>query len=285
MKLPTSGPIQSEYQDPSNFYKVKERTGESPIGVNYKDEVTNNEGKPVQSEPEEELRITKLEDPDGLIKKAKNYKGFPIKRSRLPMAIVCHWTAAPGQKMFDENFNNFSTIKWMIFTRDTPASYNMAISETGEIIEMVDPEYIAFHCGSTEYTKFANKFFGETICPSYKHTKDHMHPTSPNLVTIGICMAHKDWEGRMTDECYKSAVKAFAYCFNRYANHLDTYNSLIRHSDITPLKKIPCPRWFFDHPDDFHKFIDDVHKQRLEWRKKYERGYPTINYKIVRVEK
>lgn len=160
-------------------------------------------------------------------------------------AIVNHWTAAPGQ-------DAIVTIKYCLFT--TKHAYHYFVDRDGTIYQFTPFPIRADHCGANVYTQPAITRF-KKYCP----TTDHRvipHKNTPNNVTLGICTAVEDDDGRMTDECYRSLVLINAYSINNFNPNLDPLNDVILHSFFTSEKE--CHKWFVRNPDKFIKFKQDI---------------------------
>jgi hypothetical protein len=260
----------------------------------------------VTSEEKEILKIFKLDDSDGKIPKRIS------SNTKMPMilnnvrAIVIHHTEAPGQKMIEE------TLPWMI--KRGGASYHHVITEEGKIVEMVSPEAQVNHTGATKYTRFATEYFGDTTCPPFEHSPTTPHLSSPNVCTIGVCVAVIDKEFNINDLIYNSLVRDLAYLFNRYAPGLSPIKgreidlpipgeegfvtkgkrdaNLLRHSDISDTKAVKCPAIFFKDPSFFHRLQHDVNALSRKWLATYidkddngtkiKRGYPELHIETIK---
>lgn len=159
-------------------------------------------------------------------------------------AIVLHWDASKGIAELDTLW------KWMNrrgeamrADGETAPYYHYLVSHQN-ILQTTEHTHRAIHCGHRTYRKKAKEFFGDRVCSS----KD-----SPNNHTLGVCMLHDVADtGGYHSDTLETAIELLASLCVEYS--LDPLTQLIRHSDITNEKDIPCPRAFFeddDDPDDY----------------------------------
>jgi len=162
-------------------------------------------------------------------------------------AIVNHWTAAPGQSAF-------ITMHYCIFV--TGNAYHYFVDRDGMIYEFIKYPHRANHCGANVYTTKARERF-----PRYCPPTDHRiipHNNTPNNITLGICTAVEDEEGRMTPECYNSLVLINARSAVKYGKDLNIDDDIILHSFFTDKKQ--CHKYFVLFPEEFIAF-----KQRVKY--------------------
>jgi hypothetical protein len=249
--------------------------------INIIKEKDNNMNEPIKDEAikekEEILKIISINDEKDIVPKRRSSttgKSIPLDNIK---ALVVHWTAAPGQKMLEE------TIPWMIYQKKE-SSYNYAITEKGEIVEMCKPPNCSIHAGAVQYTRFATEYFGSLICPTYIHTKDHPHLYSPNSCTLSLCMAILK-DKTITDTIFQSLITCAAYMYNKYTTALEPIDNTVRHSDLTDQKAEKCPYPFFNDENMYHRFKDEVEKKRTRWLANYPgRGYPTLDITTIELE-
>ena len=151
-------------------------------------------------------------------------------------AIVIHWTANPK---LDEkgNKNYFESLK--LGTTKTYGSSHYIIGQSGNVIQCIPENEVAYHCGSScndpvsqkPYTDFARKKVGVDMKPS------------PNFYTIGIELCPLDIIGKFDDKTISSAVDLCAEICKRYGL---TESDIITHNMIVGWKD--CPRWWVTHP-------------------------------------
>lgn len=154
------------------------------------------------------------------------------------LGLVVHWTADPGATAQNERdyFNSLAK-QPEGNPSDRSASAQYAIGMEGEIIEMIPPDEVAYHCGAKSY----KKTFG---------------PRSPNNYTIGIECCIPDATGKLTEETYASLVSLLKKLL---ADHPNLSSADIwRHFDITGKD---CPKWYVDYPSDWDKLKEDVDGQ------------------------
>jgi N-acetyl-anhydromuramyl-L-alanine amidase AmpD len=155
-------------------------------------------------------------------------------------AIVIHWDASRGIPDIDFLW------KWMdkrgVSMRadgQTAPYYHYLVSHQ-KVINSMEKQFRAIHCGHRTYRKKAKEFFGERVCSSLD---------SPNNYTIGVCMLHDvEGTGGYHADTMETAVELLAWLCSEYS--LDPYTQILRHSDITNEKAVPCPKAFFEDDDD-----------------------------------
>lgn len=151
-------------------------------------------------------------------------------------AIVIHW---PGPKKTIDGYRTQDiTYLWKWMNDNTTRSYHFLVSQE-KVIQCRDTRYRSIHCGHVSYRKKAKDFFGGNICSA---------KNSPNNYTIAVCMLHDFETGGYGTKTIDTAVDLLAHlCID---NNLDPGTELLRHSDITNEKKVPCPLGFFEDDDD-----------------------------------
>ena len=148
------------------------------------------------------------------------------------LAIVVHW---PGGDVPTLN----GLWEWM--NEKSKNSYHYLVSKS-TVLHTRDKDFRAIHCGHATYTDKARAYFGPTVCSLWD---------SPNNYTLGVCMLHDKPNGSYAADTMESAIELLAALCSEY--QLDPLKNLLRHSDITDEKAIPCPKAFFeddDNPDD-----------------------------------
>jgi N-acetylmuramoyl-L-alanine amidase len=167
----------------------------------------------------------------------KNIFSRPGKALTEVRGIVLHWVANPGTSAL-ANRNYFENLSKQS-TGDSAARYASAhfiIGIDGEIIQCVPTSEMAYHVGAKIYKPDAISALGHY----------------PNNCTLGIELCHPDATGAFTKATLGAAVelcKTLAAQFNLYQCNFWT------HYEITG--KL-CPKWFVEHPDDFHFFKTQV---------------------------
>lgn len=163
----------------------------------------------------------------------------PSKRLNKVKGIVVHWVAAPMQKAIN-------TWSWFEKRKSGTRGYGSAhfiVGQEGEVLQCMPLDEMAYHVGSKTYTKDALNNLS-----SY-----------PNNCTIGIEMAHVDWDGRFGEKTYKTTVNLVAELLNKYNLTID---DIYTHHGVVGWKD--CPRWFVSNPDEFKRFKQDVHKELIK---------------------
>ena len=155
-------------------------------------------------------------------------------------AIIVHW---PGGDVVGID----ALWKWM--NEKSKNSYHFFVSKE-RTMHLRDLSLRAIHCGHSKYTEKAKDYFGERTCSNLD---------SPNNYTIGVCMLHDRENGSYEASTMETAVELLsALC---YEYNLDPQAALLRHSDLTDEKRIPCPRGFFEEGED----PDDLWTEFKEW--------------------
>jgi hypothetical protein len=239
----------------------------------------------------EELKLYVVEDKNDNIPKLKTKEGVsrPLENIK---AVVIHDTEAPRQSMLDV------TIPWLVHNYGrTGQSFHYAVTETGELVEILPPNLCAIAVGSLKYTRFATDYFGDTVCPRYRHTKETPHFDSPNSCTVNLLIPMLDEAGSIDEPIHRGIVKILAYIFNRYCDYLTAaaleeqgLANLLRVGDIVESKSpkgsyIPNPHIFYKKEDFFHRTKVEVEKLRAKWAEKYPTTrLPQINKTIIAVK-
>ena len=151
-------------------------------------------------------------------------------------AIVIHWTAAPKAPAINiRNYFNTRTGSY--------GSAHFIISQDGEVMQVLDENFIGYHCGGSHYTETAKEIFGAYACSK---------KSSPNYYSYGIELCHDDWTGEFSEATLKSCVELVRYLREEYA-----IKHVIRHHDVTGKD---CPKYFVNNPqkwEEFKKSIDE----------------------------
>lgn len=134
--------------------------------------------------------------------------------------IVIHYVGNPGSSAV-ANRNYFENLKT---THKTYASSHYVVGLSGEIIQCIPEDEVAFHAGSY----------------------------SMNRKSIGIETCHPDVTGKFSDVTYNSLVELCADICKRYNLTID---NIIRHYDVTGKK---CPLYYVNNENDWIQFKNDV---------------------------
>lgn len=150
--------------------------------------------------------------------------------------LVIHWVGNPGTSAL---YNR----EYFELRKNGKHKYGSAhyiIGLGGEIVHCIPLTEMAYHVGSKSYTPYARDKFG-----SY-----------PNNCTIGIELCHTDWDGRHTPGTLDSAIDLCAGLCEYF--DLEPLDDITTHYAVT--QKL-CPKWFVEHPGEFEKFKQDVHRR------------------------
>jgi N-acetylmuramoyl-L-alanine amidase len=168
----------------------------------------------------------------------------PGKKLTPVLGLVVHWVENPGTTAL-QNRNYFEGLKNQSLNnpKATFASAHFIVNLSGEIIQCLPLDEMAYHVGAKTYTPEAVSRLGHY----------------PNNCTIGIEFCHPQRDGKFTPETWISAVELAAYLTRQFG--LDPLKDIWRHHDIT-LKD--CPKYFVEHPEAFERFKLDVDIARGE---------------------
>ncbi len=163
-----------------------------------------------------------------MTKKIKLFNRAEYRKLKDIMAIVVHWDGG-GVSDID------SLWKWM--DEKSKNSYHYLVSKE-RIIQTRDTTLRAIHCGHKTYTDKAVNFFGANVCSS---------TNSPNNYTLGVCMLHDSYGGVYYTSTMDTAIKLISDLCIEF--DIDPATQLLRHSDITDEKEVPCPIGFYTEDD------------------------------------
>ncbi|MDR2607580.1 MAG: N-acetylmuramoyl-L-alanine amidase [Treponema sp.] len=153
-------------------------------------------------------------------------------------ALVVHWTGNP-RTTAKQNRDYFESIK-MQSLNDASARYASAhfiVGISGEVIQCLPSDELAYHVGAKSYTPEALGCLG----------------TYPNNCTVGIELCHREADGRFSTETLLAAKELCALLCVQFG--LSPVKDIWRHFDITGKD---CPKWFVNHPEEFESFKDIV---------------------------
>jgi N-acetylmuramoyl-L-alanine amidase len=157
-------------------------------------------------------------------------------------AVVMHWVASPGSSAnaISKYFARLRNQDPNDQQADRYASAHYIVGISGEVLQVIPEDEMAYHCGSMTYTQKAKNSFG-----IYASSKK-----SPNQITIGVELCHPFDNGEFAGDTLTSAVNLVADICLR--NHLDPIHDIWRHFDVVGWKK--CPLWWVDHEIEFEDF-------------------------------
>jgi N-acetylmuramoyl-L-alanine amidase len=151
-------------------------------------------------------------------------------------ALVVHWTGNAGSTA-KQNRDYFENLKKQDPAGDQRklrwASAHFIIGLSGEIIQCIPCEEMAYHVGAKTYMPDALAYLGHY----------------PNNRTIGIELCHPSADGRFTAATLDAGAELCALLAARYS--LDPEADIWTHYGVTGKH---CPRWFVEHPGDFEAF-------------------------------
>jgi len=149
-------------------------------------------------------------------------------------ALVIHWVGNAGSSAL-QNRNYFESLKNQsldnLNTRYASAHFIVGIS--GEVVQCIPCEEMAFHVGAKSYTPDAVEKLGRY----------------PNDCTIGIELCHPLDDGRFSAETLRTAAELCALLCIQF--DLDPVRDIWTHYGITGKN---CPKWFIDYPEKFDDF-------------------------------
>lgn len=164
----------------------------------------------------------------------------PGRKLKEVLGIVIHWTAAPKQ---DE---------WQVrefFERrkigaDGYGSAHYIIGQSGNVLQVLPLDEVAYHCGSETYTDEARQRYGK-YCDSN---------SSPNNCTIGVELCPVDAAGNFTTATISAAVEL---CVNLCLRTGLSADDITTHHDVVGWKN--CPKLWTEKPqllDAFRYSVD-----------------------------
>ncbi|MCT4660312.1 MAG: N-acetylmuramoyl-L-alanine amidase [Tissierellales bacterium] len=151
----------------------------------------------------------------------------PLKKIK---ALVIHWVANPNSSA-KANRNYFENRKGGNFSY---GSAHEIIDLDGDVMLVIPPNEMAYHVGSSKYTKDALARLSNY----------------PNDCTYGIECTHIDWDGNMTKETLETLANRCADLCRTY--DLNPITDIWTHKQVVGWKN--CPKYFVDHRDEFEAF-------------------------------
>jgi N-acetylmuramoyl-L-alanine amidase len=153
-------------------------------------------------------------------------------------ALVVHWVENPGSTA-QQNRNYFESLKKQSLSKagGRYASAHFIVGLSGEVVQCLPTEEMAYHVGAKTYTAKAISELGHY----------------PNNCTIGIELCHPRPEGWFTYDTWTSAQELCALLCIQCS--LDPAWDIWRHYDVT---RKNCPKYFVDNPGEFESFKQGV---------------------------
>lgn len=164
--------------------------------------------------------------------------GQPIIRHEY---ISLHWFANPGTSA------KFNRDYWESRKHgDRGYGGGHFAVDASQVLCCIPTEEIAYHLGSSKgYSQWTESAIG---------TGKHEGVSLPNWYTIGVEMAHENWEGEINEETWNNAVELVARLCERF--NRDPFRDIITHNIVVGWKE--CPRWMVTHPGELQRFQLDV---------------------------
>jgi N-acetylmuramoyl-L-alanine amidase len=162
----------------------------------------------------------------------------PGKRLSDVKALVIHWTGNAGSSA-KQNRDYFQSLGGQSLDHASAryASAHFIVGISGEAVQCIPSEEMAYHAGAKKYLPEALGRLGHY----------------PNNCTIGIELCHPEPDGRFALETLNAATELCALlCVQTGLNPL---SDIWRHYDITGKD---CPRWFVERPEAFEEFKRSV---------------------------
>jgi len=165
----------------------------------------------------------------------------PGKKLSTVRGIVIHWvanrnsTAAANRNFFESRKNG---------TRGYGSAHEI-IDLNGDVVVCIPENEMAFHVGSPN--------------PYTKEALDYLS-AYPNNCTYGIECTHIAYDGKMSDETYKTLVDRCADLIMAFGLE-ESERPLWLHKEVVGWKD--CHRWFVEHPAEWRDFKKKV-KERVE---------------------
>jgi N-acetylmuramoyl-L-alanine amidase len=162
----------------------------------------------------------------------------PGKKLDKVKALVIHWVANAGSTA-KQNRDYFESLMHQSLNHASSrfASAHFIVGTSGEAIQCIPGEEMAYHAGAKTYTPEALGRLGHY----------------PNNCTIGIELCHPDAGGRFSVETLQTTAELCALLCIQYG--LDPFQDIWTHHGITGKN---CPKWFVDHPEKLESFKQDV---------------------------
>lgn len=147
--------------------------------------------------------------------------------------LVWHWVANPMTSP-EHNRNFFESRK---NGKDGYGSAHYIIGIDGSIVQCIPDDEMAYHVGALQYKESAIQKFGPY----------------PNIVTIGIELCHKTWEGDFTQETLTSLIELSIDLCKKYV--LVPSEDIWRHYDITGKD---CPKYFVNNFAEYKEVKNNI---------------------------
>jgi N-acetylmuramoyl-L-alanine amidase len=162
----------------------------------------------------------------------------PGKKLEGVKALVIHWVANAGSTA-KQNRDYFESLKGQPLNNAGArfASAHFIAGISGEVVQCLPTEEMAYHAGAKTYTPKALGRLGHY----------------PNNCTVGIELCHPAADGKFTDETLQAAAELCALLCVQFG--LDPLRDIWTHHGITGKN---CPKRFVEHPEEFEDFKRDA---------------------------
>jgi N-acetylmuramoyl-L-alanine amidase len=165
-------------------------------------------------------------------------------------AIIIHFTGKPSQR---------AQSVWNYFEKCCPrekrhASYHYIIDQTGDIIQAMPTNEVAFHCGTNRKDPLSGRVYTDWARAQFGHFANDYKTNSPNNCTIGIGLCI-DRQGSFTAETLKAAAELTAFLIGEKrltAGDIGTHKKVVGWKD--------CPLLWVNNPNLFEEFIKTTRK-------------------------
>lgn len=225
---------------------------------------------------EEKLTVIDLQDSYPNIPKlldSKTNKAISMPNIR---AIIIHQDT-------DVNEDIYSSFIPKVVAGKTPM-YHFIIDKEGTIFQLNPVDRAVKHSKFNAYSKKANDYFGEQICPLYENTELSLHAeeTSPDFCTISICLPKINEEGDIGNRAYSEACRLIAYLINCYSPALQAQ------ANVLPISFVPkdsgdVREVFSGKKEKFKNFVYETEKIRGHWALYYWKDvinpWPNVYFK------
>lgn len=165
------------------------------------------------------------------------------------LGIILHWTGPLGHSANQvwNYFNNYCS------KTKHYSSAHYIVDFTGEILQAIPDNEVAYHCGSSIVDPKSEKLYTDWARDKFPKYVSSPKNNSPNNCTIGIEMCAINENGDFRETTILSTIELVAFLCKKYNIHFDnigTHNMVVGWKD--------CPRLWTKKPYLFDAFIEDV---------------------------
>lgn len=223
----------------------------------------------------EKITIIDLQNYFKDMPKLENAAGKAIKMDNV-RAIILHQDMDIGEDAFT------SFIPKVV--AGSKPMYHFVIDKEGVIFQLKPTDEAVNHAKFNSYSRKANDYFGEQICPLYENTELSVHAeeTSPNFCTISICLPKINTSGDVGNKAYNEACRLIAYIINSISPALQVQSNVLPITYIPKLDQVPSV--FNGDAKKLKAFRYEAEKLRGRWLtyeyKDIVRPWPNVVYKV-----